>query len=425
MAVEVKPRTAFILLLFVLVAGVVGSSVIAVATDQPSPQKTDESLVAVSNNSEIWPYTSRSTSFHGKTLALNMLIYGDGEVVRNWLILESLGEWNETSAEGEDLEPGQVEPVLNNTTNITWGQASGANRYVYVETESSSGTGQWISESFQLHDGTYFGSRNHIRAYESPSVIDHWVVFQAHREHWDWFRLRHVVDSEEEAQLHVERDLEGRWGVEDYHRIKWGNDQTSLDANGWTTEVVIRDFSAIATLFFWVFSLVGIQVASERIRLRWREFNTEHPRVLSDIGHALVLIIVVVSLYMLVRFGSIFIEQSTTISPKLIAGPFYAFLVVSLPIGTYLSARKLTREHAFGVGVIGFTVAFLLDYSYIGIHVLPIDLLLHRFILAIALGFIAAGASKTVRRDKSPPGLVRSGVLMWVTAVLLPLLYFF
>lgn len=424
MPVKVTPKTALLVLVGVLLVGVVGSTVIAVSTDDPPEHASEAAFVSVSNSSVVWPYTSRTESFRGRTLSLNILIHADGEAIRQRLRTVGRGNWNETRVDGPELEPRQMRSV-EDTPNITWGEATGANRYVYVES-SESGAGVWLAESFQLHDGTYLGFRHHIRAYESPFPGDEWVVLQAHREHWDWFRLRHVVDSEEEAQSYVERDIERGWSVREYHRINWGNDESPLDANGWTTEVILfqHGMAGLLGVFLGVVSFVGYGVSRESVRERWRWFRAEHPGLVPAVAHAAALIAVLVGLLLFVRVASIYLERVTALPPKVIAAPFYAFLVVSLPVGTYLAARNLTREHAFGAAVVGFTVAFVLDYAYVGIHVLPIDLLIHRFVLAIAIGFIAAGASKSVRADSSPSGLVRSGVLMWVTALVLPLLYF-
>lgn len=426
MTVEVKPKTAFLVLIFVLLVGIVGSTVIAMGTDDQPVEPSEIAVVPVTNTSVVWPYTSRTQSFAGRTLALNIVIHGDGETIRHRLTSEGRGDWNETREDDSELEPRQLRSVVDEAPNITWGEATGANRYMYVESTASSDGGVWIAESFQLHDGTYLGSRHHIRAYESPFPGDGWVVLQAHREHWDWFRLRHVVDSEEEAQSYVERDIERSWSVREYHRINWGNDETSLDANGWTTEVFMSQYVAggLIGVFVGVLSLVGHGVTRGSVREWWRQFRAMHPGFVPSVFHGLILIGVVVGVLLFVRFASIYLERVTDLPPKVIAGPFYGFLVVSLPVGTYLSARKLAREQAFGVAVVGFTIGFILDYAVVGIHVLPIDLLIHRFVLAVSIGFIAAGASKSVRTGSSRSGLVRSGVLLWVTALFLPLLYF-
>ncbi|MFC7194450.1 hypothetical protein ACFQL4_06885 [Halosimplex aquaticum] len=70
--------------------------------------------------------------------------------------------------------------------------------------------GEWIDETYQLHDGKYFASRYHLRVYESPYESDEWVAIQAHSDHWDWFRLRHTVHDTENAQDYVESEF---WGI--------------------------------------------------------------------------------------------------------------------------------------------------------------------------------------------------------------------
>ena len=57
---------------------------------------------------------------------------------------------------------------------------------------SRRGDGEWLQQRYQLHGGTYLGTRHHIRAF-APSERPQWTALQAHSEHWDWFRLRHIV----------------------------------------------------------------------------------------------------------------------------------------------------------------------------------------------------------------------------------------
>ncbi|MFC7114337.1 hypothetical protein ACFQH2_04285 [Natronoarchaeum sp. GCM10025703] len=55
---------------------------------------------------------------------------------------------------------------------------------------------------------------------------------------------------------------------------------------------------------------------------------------------------------------------------------------------------------------------------------LPLDTFVHRGALAVAIGLIAAGASQTAREPGVEHGYVRTGVLLWVVAVTIPLLQF-
>jgi len=110
---------------------------------------------------QIWPYTSKSESVEGRTLAINVVFRDDGEAVREALEARPDADWQETDDEETDAEPDLVRDIVVRD----WEDAHGSTRYTYFEGPSG---GAWVTESFELHDGEYLGSRDHIRAYESP-----------------------------------------------------------------------------------------------------------------------------------------------------------------------------------------------------------------------------------------------------------------
>jgi hypothetical protein len=55
---------------------------------------------------------------------------------------------------------------------------------------------------------------------------------------------------------------------------------------------------------------------------------------------------------------------------------------------------------------------------------MPLDTLVHKGALVLALGFIAAGGSVRERNRTVDQGYVRTGVLLWTTAIVVPLLTF-
>lgn len=137
---------------------------------------------------ELWPFTSRAESFDRTTLPINVVVREDAETVRRVLtnegsraLRENDGEWETRIPEGEHDEAAGIE----------WGLGHGANRYTFVRTPDG---GWWMAQSEQLRDGSYFGSQYHLRIY-APASSDRWTAIQAHHEHYDWFRLRHTVDT--------------------------------------------------------------------------------------------------------------------------------------------------------------------------------------------------------------------------------------
>ncbi|WP_049985300.1 hypothetical protein [Halobellus rufus] len=278
-------------LLFVVIvaAGAVGSGFVGsdgvVSGADPPPEQL---LRPSEAESYVWPYTSRSRSVDGRTLALNVVIVGTPEDVRAILTDRSELEWTEadedhgvnSSVAAEALngslgganqtqspeatsspQTAQTETAtqtteaqtteqrngsdslaqLNESIDLSpWQSARGSSRYTYVADNLSSG--EWVESEYQLATGTYLGSRTHIRAYPGPS--DNWTALQAHTEYWDWFRLRHTVTGVESGGRTVERDLRDEPFVTDVSRVYHG--YTGGGSDGWMS--VIRITSANWTL---------------------------------------------------------------------------------------------------------------------------------------------------------------------------------
>lgn len=396
-------------------------------------------MVSVDDNASLWPYTSRAHTVTERTLAINVLVNGDPADTRRHLEERSRGEWNETAPEQEDVSAdgpvgtGAAEGNADSAdgpvgTETAWGSADGSTRYVHVATDGGPASGLWLDESYQLHDGEYFGSRHHIRAYDSPNG-DEWTAMQAHSEHWDWFRLSHTVDSVEESQQYVEREFIGRHYVADVTRVNLGNDKGS-DANGWVTIIEFagsdgdgesdRDSDDAPFVLATVGLLSGALLVGH-VSSRPTVRTAMSPRA----AHALLLAGSLIGLFLAVRFGAIAVETRLEgVDPRAIAAVFYPLLVVGFPVCTYYFARALDRPTAFAAGSVGFASATLLDYTLLGVTRLPVNVFVHRFSMAIALGFIAVGASHTVRVDPADHDFVRTGVLLWLVTLFVPLLRF-
>ncbi len=415
MRIEIRPRTAvallFVVLLLTLAGSIAGSELDGESQSQTIQTETLE------DGTELWPYTSRAETTEQRTLALNLIVYGDAEATERFLREQTVGEWEELEDDETDIAPDEESVGANNESTIAWGSADGAIRYVYVDPPGAEG--RWVDESYQLKDGTYLGDRHHIRAYTDP-VDGEWTAVQAHREHWDWFHLRHSVHSIEESQSYVESEFFDSWYVDELNRQHVGNDRGS-DADGWVTVVHLRDGLVPALLGALLVGSFGVPSWNRQRHLRdWWNDDSVQMTV-----RALLVATSIIALFTFVRVGAIEAElYFADVAPKTVAAVFYPLLVCGLPIVTYLSSRQLGGAPAFTAAALGFIVAMFLDYSHVGVTSLPLHTFIHRVALAAALGFIAAGASQTARSTVTEPGHVRTGVLLWVIAVGVPLLQF-
>ncbi|ELZ09486.1 hypothetical protein C479_11730 [Halovivax asiaticus JCM 14624] len=413
MRIEIRPQLA-VALLFAVLLLTVGGSIASSELDEPA-QRGEITTEPLEDGSELWPYTSRGETTGQRTLALNVIVYGDADVTERYLRERSTGNWEELEPESRDVAPDdEAVPATNNESTTAWGQADGANRYAYVETPS--GTGHWLPESYQLKDGTYLGDRHHIRAYTDPAN-GNWTAMQAHREHWDWFQLRHTVHGIEDSQSYVESEFLDRWFVEELNRQHVGNDR-SADADGWMTVVKLRGSGSQAALSLLLLGSISLHSWRRESLTDWWNNDSVQESV-----RALVVVTAIVAFYTAIRVAGVEAEQFLVDAPpKVIVAVLYPSLVLGLPVVTYLSARQLSATHAFTAASLGFVVAMFFDYTSMGVTTLPLNTIVHQAALATALGFVAAGASQTARSPVVEPGHVRTGVLLWAAAMCIPLL---
>ncbi|MGQ3413129.1 hypothetical protein ACT4ML_12800 [Natrinema sp. LN54] len=414
----------------VLVVLVLGSTASTSAPPADPAVDRQEQLVTVDGNSSLWPYTSSATTFEQRTLAINVIAAGDPAETRRHLEERSRGDWNETRPDQEDVGTASEDTTAteNETavaeepagTATSWGRADGSTRYVYVAAEDDPTDGVWLDESYQLHDGDYLGSRHHIRAYESPRDGDEWTAMQAHQEHWDWFRLSHTVTSAENSQRYVEREFMDRRSVSTVSREHLGNGR-GFDSDGWVAIVDLETDGDDPPVPLETVAVLSGAMLVGRVASRTAPRELVAPRV----RHAFLLAGSLIGLYLFVRFGAVGLESRLgDIDPRLVAGAFYPLIAVGLPVCTYAFARPLDRSTAFAAASVGFATAILLDYTLLGVTRLPVNVFVHRFSTAIALGFIAVGASHAERIDPEDHGFVRMGTLLWVVTLLVPLLRF-
>ncbi|MUV61815.1 hypothetical protein GJ634_14455, partial [Halobacterium sp. CBA1126] len=243
---ELRPAVAVLVLVGVLAVGASGSLLVADVQSVDRPEQV-ESIPLPEEDRELWLYTSAGRTFASPTLALNVVVYGDAEDVRGYLLE---GDWNETTAEQRDAAtserataPGRTDP---------WESATGAQRYVYL---ADAERGVWLAEAYQVHDGTYLGGRHHVRAYTAPDA-DGWTAMQAHHEHWDWFFGKHIVTSTTDTQSYVEREFAGSPWAPEIRRVpmsQGGDDGFEQ----WLTVVDLDGDASPSVALFAVVAAVG------------------------------------------------------------------------------------------------------------------------------------------------------------------------
>ncbi|WP_049922573.1 hypothetical protein [Halopiger djelfimassiliensis] len=408
----------------------------AVAPDTAS--QSDPEIVSLEDSdSGFWPYLNDRKA-HEKRSPVNVIVRGNTTTIVELLAEHGDGDWratdqdhfstdefaaaaaNETPTEGDanesaDSNGTSLGPI--SPTAIPWSQADGATRHAYLDPGPDE-PAYWTTETVQLEDGEYYGYRYHIRAYESPNPDDRWIIMQTHSEHFDWFTLRHRVDGVEQAQSRLESDLMAIPGVdtrEDVRRIYLGNEGPS-DANGWATKL---DLAAVALV-------VGLAAGRNRDPGRvlggpLEAYLTESDRVRLraaadrlDARH-LLLAATVIAIVLGVRIAGIALDRTVdSLSAHGIAAVLYPCLAVGLPVAAYAIANGLERRLDAAVAAsLSLAIAIWLDYSLLGVDVLPIDVVVQRMLVVIAFGSIAAGAARRATRDSRLNALLIGGVTMW------------
>ncbi len=439
-------------------------------SDTISEKRQAEMISPREGESTFWPYLSHRKGFN-KRSPVNVVVVGETDQVMRALTERGDGDWEETDeaereagsdtyslvgsnasdgnataprngtnatasgATGSNPPNGTVGPngtVTPNATNgsgdprrfdaatvVGWGDTSGATRYAYLDPGPNE-SGRWVTETAQLDDGTYYGQRYHIRLYENPGEDD-WVIMQTHSEHFDWFTLRHRVAGSQEAQTHLERDLMALPTVDqqrDVRRVYLDN-RNNNDADGWATFV---DLTAAVVL-----AAAVLPISQRRLRDLFADLwdglaPVDRERLLAareraDLRHA-VLSGLIVALVLGVRWAGIALERVGTLSMHGIAALLYPVLALGLPVGTYLVARGLERRlDAAVVAGTAFAVAVWLDYGTIGVTTIPIEVIVQRAYMMVALGLVAAGAACRASRERNLDGLLLVGVALWVSVL--------
>jgi len=388
-------KTVVVGLLVVVAGGLVLSGFFSDGVDdRPAPEVDEESLMEVDGEYHVWPYTSRSESVEGRTLAINVVFRDDGESVRQALEARPDADWEETDEEEGDAESDLVREIVVRD----WEDAHGSTRYTYFRGPSG---GAWVTESFELHDGEYLGSRDHIRAYESPDEA--YTAVQVHEEYYDWFRLRHTVPDISDPAVRIEDDFIQSSLGEGVSREYRGIDGGLSD--GWITVIEL----AMTVSVLGALLRRGTRAAAVELAHRVRREAKRHT-------DAALLGIALAAVFIGVRVAGVALETAyPALPPKAIAGPLYLVIAVGLPALVVAGAEETDSTAAFlGVSV-GLGTGFVLDFAALGVAIPP-GLIVHRVALLAALGIIAVGRAADDR-----PVLV-AGVLAWAVGLALPLM---
>ena len=364
--------------------------------EEPAPSPVDEaSLIEVAGDYRLWPYTSRSTSVEGRTLAVNVLFYADAETTRAAIEGRSDTDWQETEADeaAATADAEQVAAIVERD----WADAHSSDRYSYVEGPEG---GVWLEETFELHDGTYLGVRDHLRAYESPDGA--YTAVQAHEEYYDWFRLRHTVPGIDDPSVRLEDEfIHGAVDAEvsrEYRGIDGGW------SDGW---VSVIELAALSTLSGALLRRRTRAAAVELAR-RGRREAVRHADA-AVLGAALAAVIVGV------RVAGVALETAYPgLGPKLIAAPLYLVIAVGIPALVVARAPDLDPSAALLGVFVGLGAGFVIDFAALGVAVPP-DLLVHRVALLAAIGVVAMGRSAADRP------VLAAGLAAWIIGLALPL----
>ena len=408
--VEISEDAAWVAAALVVLASLGGAVVLAEwplwgvhLEDDREPQLVQP----VENGTEMWPYTTKAPNYGSRTLGVNMVFFGDSEDVHTALRERSELEWEEEQVHEGDAdsetfssERVRLNPDAENLTGVVdWTRAEGSTRYLYFEVD---GQGRWVEESYQLHAGTYFGSRWHIRAYDDPQ--GEWTAVQIHDEHWDWFRLRHTVTGVSDAQREIESEFMGERYVDRVVRMPFGNG--TADGDGWASGIYLAGL-VLPVLF-------GITVRTGRARREATRFLRRRRRELA-LGAALF------ALFVGIRYAGIAAELLFAgLNPKVIAAVLYFVLVVGTPSVAYFLGKGSEGAWAFTFAALGLGTAFVFDFAAMGVSVVPLRVVLHRGSVLLAVGLVAIGGARSLDPEAVAPPLY-VGLAAWGLALFAPL----
>ncbi|TKX74665.1 hypothetical protein EXE46_08175 [Halorubrum sp. GN11_10-6_MGM] len=384
-------------LLAVVGVALVLSGFVGGATEEPAVDDVaDDRLIEVDGDYRLWPYTSRTTTVEGRTLAINVVFHADAAATRAAIEGDSVADWEETDPDEAAATVGDGDH-LREFVARDWRDAHSSLRYSYVAGPSG---GAWLTETFELHDGSYLGIRDHLRAYESPDGA--YTAIQAHEEYYDWFRLRHTVPDIDAPATRLEGEFVESDRATDVRREYRGIDGGRSD--GWLSVIELAATAALAG------ALLRSRTREAAVDLL-RRLRADAGRHAAAAALGLALGAVVVG----VRVAGVTLEAALPgVSPKSIAAPLYLVLGLGVPALVVRRAPRSDPAAASVAVVVGLGAGFVADFAALGAAVPP-DLIVHRVALLGALGVVAIGRATADR----PVAAV--GLLAWAIGLVLPL----
>ncbi|ODR79314.1 hypothetical protein BG842_09825 [Haladaptatus sp. W1] len=389
--------------------------------DEPHPKRTrDVRLVSPNPNSSVklWPFTSRHKRYDSLTLPINVVVEGPASRVVSELRHRRDAQWNNDSNEWQGVASDEETAGVGKDA-VEWHNTTGAVRYTYVQAPGP--RGGWMTETAQLHDGAYFGSRYHLRLYEGGKGNGTWTAIQAHHEYFDWFRLRHTVGSLEKAQYHLDGQYYGKWYVDGVSRQRYANGGI-IDSNGWVSVVDLRpktEMGPVPGALIAVLLLGSINLRGS-MEDTIRELASRLTR--ETVRRGIAFSVSLFGLPLFVRSASIAVETAVPSVPiKAIAGVGYLVLGLGLPLAAVSLPNGRQSTDWFAVAILALGLGFLFDYRSIGVNVLPIAVVLHRLAVLGVVGVLAVGGSYQ-ETDGRWNTLVQAGLVMWIAVLVWPLL---
>lgn len=428
--------------LLVLVVGALLVTNVGLFARQQPREPTSVSEVTLvypveNGSAELWPYTSRARSFDRATLPINVVVHASASTVYRLLVAGGGTNlmWNESETRWQVGDSGETTVKIRGDSEA-WATSSGANRYTYVRTPAGA---TWTTATYQVHDGHYFGRRIHLRIYGDTTENASWSAIQAHREHWDWFRLRHSVGSLSRGQHAVERYFLGSGLLRDVSRERFGNGG-AIDADGWVTVIEFRPAVAQApatgpaatprsgqrsrtAVGFLVVPVVALALLPATVSWPGHVESVTERAADARVGPAhLGLALAMAAFPLGVRVAAIAAENAYPFaSPYAVGAPFYLLLALGLPAVATAFGRRLPADEGFTLTVLGLGTGFMADYAYLHITALPYGAVVQRFVLLVGLGLVAAGGVRWATDPVERHRYRLVGMVVWVGALLWPL----
>ncbi|MFB6136869.1 MAG: hypothetical protein ABEJ42_00825 [Halobacteriaceae archaeon] len=423
-----RPRRNTLVVLVVALTAVlmVSGTPLYTVTPAPGPDASAREFVRLGEDGSgplVWPYTASGPTFERPVSPLNLVFETDPETVKELLRDRSIEEWNVSGPEAEGELTDHVERGL------PWDELHSQDRHVYVTAERD-GSGEWRDTTYQLHSGDYFGAQFHLRVYNATVAGEPpWTVIQAHGEHWDWFSLTHHVDSTEEPRQEIEAVFIDAPRPISVDREYFRNGD-SFDADGWTTVVEIDRSSTIRAagdgpptdrttpeapvgLDPVVLGLLFVPAGTYAGRVAARSTTPTTRR--------LALFLAMAGTVLAIRIAGT-TSEAVGLDHAVVSKALYLLMITGTPVVAAYLGRRLPTADAFALAGAGYAIGTMVDFMALSVGVLPIGLVVHRAVAAVALGGVAAAGVPRTLTQLRGNGLLGLSVLLWALVVLIPLL---